>query len=365
MPSVAVWVLIRIKMKPIKNYRKYEEYLLDDFLVDEFFIEWVKNPNPNNKHFWEKWMAEHPRKREVILNASDLIQRINYSSSTELSDKRYVEIFENVIRQTPPSNEVKSLNQNGFRKWFFSFRQIAAILLIGVSIWYVWNGKTNSKPIPVENNEELEWIVKTTPKGQKATYVLEDGSKIYVNSGSELTFPRNFGPEIRKVSLKGEAFFEVAEEKRPFIVQTGDISVEVLGTSFNVKESEKGLLSVALVTGKVRIDDQKGNRLMLDPSEMMVFDRSGEFRKTGFDPLEMTGWKDKTLVFKNNGIQEVKSRLENWYGVEITLKGKFPQNWSYSGIYQDETLENVLLGLSRATELTFSLKDKQVEIIHQ
>ena len=103
----------------------------------------------------------------------------------------------------------------------------------------------------------------------------------------------------------------------------------------------------------------------LDPSEMMVFDKSGEFRKTGFDPLEMTGWKDKTLVFKNNNIQEVKSSLENWYGVEITLKGKFPNNWSYSGIYQDETLENVLLGLSRTTELTFSLLDKKVEIIHQ
>jgi ferric-dicitrate binding protein FerR (iron transport regulator) len=352
-------------MSDNKTYLKYEDYLLEDFLADEFFIEWVKAPNENNKHFWEKWLAEHPEKRQIILEAGSIIRSIHYGESPELSDKHYVQIFENVVRQSPSAEESVSSKPSRIRDWLFSFRQIAAILVIGISVWYFWNLKPEEGLLPDETISAVEMIQRNTPKGQKATFILEDGTKIFLNSNSEISFPKKFDDRTRQVVLKGEAFFEVAEEERPFIVQTGDIAVEVLGTSFNVKESEEGLLSVALVTGKVRIDDQKGNRLMLDPSEMMVFDRSGEFRKTGFDPLEMTGWKDKTLVFKNNGIQEVKSRLENWYGVEISLKGEFPQNWSYSGIYQDETLENVLLGLSRATELTFSLQDKKVEIIHQ
>lgn len=352
-------------MNPTKKYRKYEDYLLEDFLVDEFFIEWVKNPSANNKHFWEKWIAEHPQKREVIVIASDFIQRVSYLNSMELSDKRYVEIFENVVRKSPASNEIVGSNPTGFKKWFFSFRQIAAIFFLGVAVWYVWKGRTNSETIPTENVAIEEMIRKATPKGQKATYVLEDGSKIFLNSNSELIFPKKFNSESRKISLKGEAFFEVAEEGRPFIVESGDIAVEVLGTTFNVKRNPNGSLFVALLTGKVRIDDQKGNRLMLAPNEMMVFDQSGEFRKTGFDPLEITGWKDKTLVFKNNSILEVEVALENWFGVEISLHGDFPANWSYSGIYQDEALENVLLGLSRTTELTFSINDKKVEIKHQ
>ncbi|TFV97693.1 FecR family protein [Algoriphagus kandeliae] len=352
-------------MSDNKTYLNYKDYQLEDFLADEFFIEWVKTPNENNKHFWEKWLSEHPEKRQIVLKASQIIRSIQYSKRVDLSDSNYVRIFENVIRQTPSAEASFGSKTSRMRKWLFSFRQIAAVLIIGVSLWYFWSLGQKERVLPVEEITTSEIVQRTTPKGQKATFILEDGTKIFLNSNSQIRFPKKFEKESRQVTLKGEAFFEVAEEERPFIVQTADIEVEVLGTSFNVKESEEGLLSVALVTGKVRIDDQKGNRLMLAPNEMMVFDQFGEFRKTGFDPLEMTGWKDKKLVFNKNDILEVKYRLENWYGVEITIKGKFPNNWSYSGIYQDETLENVLLGLSRATDLTFSLKDKKVEIAYQ
>lgn len=352
-------------MNPTKKYRKYEDYLLEDFLVDEFFIEWVKTPSVNNIHFWEKWISEHPHKRKLIQTASDFIQRVGYQNIYELSDRRYVEIFENVVRESPASIENTNPGPISLRKWIFSIRQLAAVFLIGVSILYLWVVKPEIQTLTNESVEQIELVRKTTPKGQKATYLLEDGSKIYLNSNSELIFPKKFGTELRQITLRGEAFFEVAEESRPFIVESGEVAVEVLGTTFNVKHNPNGSLEVALLTGKVRIEDQKGNRLMLTPNEMMVFDQSGEFRKTGFDPVEKMGWKDKTLVFKNNSISEVKNTLENWFGVEISLNGNFPANWSYSGIYQDETLENVLLGLSRTTELTFTLKEKKVEITHQ
>lgn len=353
-------------MKTVKpTYIKYEDYLLEDFLSDEFFIEWVKRPNENNKHFWERWIAEHPQKRHLILEAGDFIQRMNYARSPELSDKNYVQIFENVIRHDPSDRVSESNKIFGFRRWLFTFKQIAAVLILGLALWYFWDFQKEEIVSPVQVATRMEKIHRATPKGQKTTFILEDGTKIFLNSGSEITFPKSFDKEIREVSLKGEAFFEVAEEKRPFVVHSNNLAVQVLGTSFNVREAPDGVMSVALLTGKVRIDDQKGNRLILAPREMMVFNQSGEFLKTGFDPAEVTAWKDKVLIFKSNSIGEVKDRLENWYGVEVQLKGGFPSNWSYSGVYRDETLENVLSGLVRTTDLEFSLKDKQVVLTHK
>lgn len=349
-----------------KNKIKYEDYRLEDFLVDEFFIEWVKNPNENNRHFWEKWTAEHPEKRGLVITASNWIKRLKYKNQPELSDRSYVKIFENVMREgTKESPTPTQIAKKSLSKWLFSFRQIAAILVIGISILFFWQKSDLSKPSTTDNRPVPEIIYRKAPLGSKAIFVLEDGSKVYLNAGSELWFPKTFEQDKRKVQLKGEAFFEVVKNSKPFLVSSSGIEVKVLGTSFNVKESEKGDLSVALVSGKIQINDQKGNRLMLEPKEMMVFNPKGEFFKTGFDLLEITGWKDKILVFSSNSIQEVKTKLEAWYGIELDINGNFPSNWAYSGIYNDETLENVLKGISLSSRISFSLNGKKATLTHE
>jgi len=165
------------------------------------------------------------------------------------------------------------------------------------------------------------------------------------------------------VSLKGEAFFEVESEDRPFVVETMETRVRVLGTSFNVNQKDNGTVMVALITGKVTVNDGEGNQVNLEPSEMMVKEKGGDWHKTPFDPLEITGWKDKMLVFKSNSFSEVKERIENWFGVEIQLQGKIKPDWTYSGIYQDETLENVLRGIFLTSGLSYQIKDKDNVII--
>ena len=161
------------------------------------------------------------------------------------------------------------------------------------------------------------------------------------------------------VSLKGEAFFEVQKESRPFVVETQGTKIQVLGTSFNVNQKDNGPLMVALVTGKVRINDQQGNQVNLEPNEMMVREKGGNLYKTVFDPLEITAWKDKVLIFKSNTFSEVKDKIENWFGVKIRLKGKINSDWTYSGIYKDETLENVLRGIFLTSGLSYKIEDKK------
>ncbi len=344
---------------------KYDEYQLEDFLTDEFFIEWVKTPNENNKHFWERWIAEHAEKRELIIQASNWIKRFNYGNEVELSDKAYVEIFENVVRKEPKKEHNHGVAKKSIKTWLLSFRQVAAFLILGLIVGWLWMDWSYSDRLPEKVEASIEMINRSTPLGAKSTFLLEDGSKIFLNAGSEIQFPKAFSKKERKVNLKGEAFFEIMEEERPFIVSTDQVEVRVLGTSFNVKEYSEGKLSVALVSGKVRINDRNGNQLMLAPNEMMTFNQQGEFFKSGFDPMEVAGWKDKMLVFKNSSIYQVKEKLEAWYGVKVNLRGIYPKDWAYSGIYKDESLENVLQGISKTSSIQVSLDGKNAIITYQ
>src|SRR5690606_2263632 len=134
---------------------------------------------------------------------------------------------------------------------------------------------------------------------------LSDGTRIYLNAESEINYASIFSDSLRLVTLKGEAFFEVAHDERPFVVEIDQTRVRVLGTSFNVNQGGNGALKVALVSGKVSIGDRQGNHVELKPSEMMVREENGRIHKTTFDPLEVLGWKDKVLVFKKSSLPEV------------------------------------------------------------
>lgn len=345
-----------------KDYLKYDEYELEDFLADEFFIQWVRFPDNDNSHFWEKWLKEHPQKSQLILEASHLIRLMRYSYSPELSDTTYTQLYEAIVRSDYQEEETHEKKNKW--KWIFSFRQVAVFALIllmgGIYYWEVLN-KNQQEEV---SHTTVDYITKEVPKGMKTSLILEDGSKVSLNSGSKITFPAVFSDTARLVTLEGEAFFEVEHEDRPFKVQTAEAVIEVLGTSFNVNSSQIGL-SVALVTGNVKINDTLGNRMILNPKEMLTISKKGKYLKEEFDPLEISGWKDKYLIFKKSDIEEVKLKLEYWYGVEIQLSGNFPESWAYSGIYLNESLENVLEGVSQTSSIQYSIDKKKVNIQHR
>lgn len=339
---------------------KYTEYDIDDFLTDEFFIQWVKQPNENNRHFWEKWLEQHPEKREVVMQAVSIISSVHYQEKPVMGDRLYVEVFENILKA---EKDVKSSPSNR-QVWNFNlpWRGMAASLLILCCVGMVYQLLRVPQLSDDAFQTEPVFISKSNPAGKKSIVTLMDGTKIYLNAESEINYASAFSDSLRLVSLKGEAFFEVQKEGRPFVVEIGQTRVKVLGTSFNVNQKNNGALTVALVSGKVSIDDQEGNQMELEPSEMMVREQNGNIRKTTFDLLEVTGWKDKVLVFKKSSLPEVKRKIENWFGVEVQLEGRVVPDWSYSGVYKDETLENVLRGIFFTSGLKYHIEDRNVII---
>lgn len=345
----------------------YKDYDIANFITDEFFIQWIKNPNENNSHFWEKWMEQHPEKRAMVNEAANLIRSVKYAHSPEFTDKMYVETFEQILKAENQHSLVKyskptpiSSSSKGSFLSFIPLRGIAASLLVLFCLWAQYEA-FQYQPQPVEK-PKIPMITRSNPAGQKSIIDLPDGTKIHLNSESEIEFPKEFSADIRLVSLKGEAFFEVKKEQRPFLVESGSTKIRVLGTSFNVRQKADEPLYVALVTGKVRVDAVNGDQVTLNPDEMLVMEKGGKFSKTGFDTMDVIGWKDNYLVFKSAKFSEVREKLELWYGVQIDVKGRIDPKWTYSGVYKDEMLENVLRGICVTSGMTYQIDKKQITI---
>lgn len=338
---------------------KYEDFDIDDFLKDEFFIHWVKNRDEDTVHFWEKWIQQHPERKHIVFTAADIIKSIHYKEKISISDRLYLETFENILKA-----ENNPVNKPHKKTWWsiFQIRNVAAVFLISVLMWLSWDMIFVPQQTEELNLQPIEWVTKIVPGGKKSIVTLSDGTKIFMNSNSELSYPKTFSDSSRTVAIKGEAFFEVQKEDRPFIVSSKGLKINVLGTSFNVKDSEDGKVAVALMSGKVRINDNSGNQVNLLPNEMLVIKENGPFIKTGFDSLEVLGWKNKYLIFKKENFYSVKKKLENWYGVEIEIKGAVNPRWTYSGVYHDEMLENILKGMSHTSGISYTIKNKKVII---
>ncbi|SFG87236.1 FecR family protein [Pontibacter chinhatensis] len=208
--------------------------------------------------------------------------------------------------------------------------------------------------------------------GVKKTVYLADGSTVKLNSGSSISFARNFGEESREITLRGEAFFEVAKDSlRPFVVRTGGISTQALGTSFNIDYSSyEGTITVALATGLVKVeqDGQAHKQLLshLTPGQQLAYDKaSGQYAVAPFEKSEVLAWKEGVLTFRKASMDQVIRELENWYGVRIEAdtEGEQVDAWNYTGEYHQETLESVLDGIGFVKGFTHTRSGDQVKIM--
>ncbi len=213
--------------------------------------------------------------------------------------------------------------------------------------------------------QEIAYVTRETPSGVKTTIKLPDGSTVKLNSNTSLRFPRQFEPDLRKVYLNGEAFFEVVQDKSaPFIIESQNLETQVLGTSFNVRAFEnESQVKVAVVSGLVKVQPEAIPAQYLEPEQMAIYDREKHLLdQMEFDYRLEIGWKEGLLYFQDMPIEEVFRTLENWYGVTIEVKNDRLLEGTYSGEYQNESLDNVLAGIGYASGFNFSIEDKVVTL---
>ena len=205
-----------------------------------------------------------------------------------------------------------------------------------------------------------------SPLGARTHFELPDGSTGWLNSGSTLRFPHKFQGQKRKVLLRGEGYFDIAENpKKPFVVETGKFEVMALGTRFNVKHyANDATTDITLNEGKVLVNrllqnNGVGRISVLEPDQQLIIhNKTLEFHKRNVEANRISSWKDGMLTFRNEPMADVIKKIERWYNVEIILKDKELENYRYRATFMDETLDEVLKLIKLTSPVDFTSADR-------
>lgn len=214
------------------------------------------------------------------------------------------------------------------------------------------------------NEQTVAFNTITTPRGRKYDIQLSDGTHIWLNAASSVTYPTAFKGKTRNIQIKGEAYLEVAKDKlHPFIVNIdGNTSLEVLGTSFNVKAyDDESSAHITLLEGSVKVSNPH-NQQLLQPGQQVQVNQQGRFAfLKKVDTEEVIAWKNGIFNFKNADIQTVMRELARWYDIEVVYNGAIPARRFQGEIGRDLTLSQVLKGL-KSLELNFAIEGKKIYV---
>ena len=187
------------------------------------------------------------------------------------------------------------------------------------------------------------FIVKAD-KGDKATIELPDGTNVVLNSASQLSYLNNFGENVRRVQLNGEAYFKVAhDEKCAFIVQVGDLEVKVLGTSFNVSAYEDAKdVTVVLLEGKVGVYAQKMSHIMKPGDKIEYNKATHKITATQVHPSDYIEWTKGNIYFEKESLENIMKTLSRIYDVEIRFDSNKLPNEYFTGTIPVGGIQNAL-----------------------
>ena len=330
------------------------KYLANEITDNEVLIfnEWVNRCDENLEEFkLHKKTWEETRIRYDTLGSDlvfrDVLNKIDNHSETEFA--------------TIPKKTHRKLKVN-----ISLLSKIAASLLIIITCAYFIY--TSNQDLAVDDTT-ISMVEKQNPAGQKSKIFLPDGSEVWLNAESRISYPEMFSDSVREVLLDGEAFFSVVKNaKKPFIVKTGDVSTTVLGTAFNIHAYDNEPSTyIALQSGKVKvdIDNEHGiQEMYLKPGEGISYDKSSHLTiREEFDEDLLLAWKDGIIKFEDANVGHIFNTLSRWYGVKFEIKNKKNEMWAYEGTYKDETLDNVLKGISFTKSFSYEFVNPKHVII--
>ncbi|MGI6572180.1 MAG: FecR family protein [Fermentimonas sp.] len=375
-----------------------------DFLVDDLFLLWRINPTRELTEYWNNFIRKNPQLenqfRQAITEFDEIRSKSHSLSQAQLQVKEKIE-----HRLLAYKNRKRRI------VYYFSAAAAIALLLIISTLFILNQGDyrtekimvlgstvqeneiqlfTGDEVVNLNNNSTLNMsessnsvIIQDSlsqkeiklqdhtinkliiPYGKRSSLILVDGSKVWLNSGTEIEFPSVFASKTREIKVRGEIYIEVAKCKEPFIVHTFNSQIQVFGTSFNVnayEDEEKE--SVVLVEGSIQVKSNANNAsLILSPGQMAEIS-AGNIKSKEVDVSEYIGWKDGFMQLNKVPLDEVLRKVGRYYNVEfryseeIDLLGK-----TCSGkLFLSENIDDVLQSFANITLLNY---EKQSDhIIH-
>ncbi len=373
------------------EYELIGKYLSKEISVEEqqLLDQWLDESDINKRLF------ENLKNDEEYFSFYNTIRNVDVLKAKELTWFKINKMSRLQERFETETNEAVN------KLYLKRFLQYAASLLVLIglaSIFYLEFHKPDST---------ATFTQITAPKGSRTNLKLADGSSIWLNAGSTLKYDNNFNKKERIVYLEGEAFFDVSKNaQKPFYVKTSDISMKVLGTSFNVKSySDENTIQTTLVSGSVVIERNNApndeNKVVLKPNQKAIFIKNrnkvvvnniaaknniptqpGKKAVTeGASSTNQTvnqedkiviadkvnieqdiSWKDGYMLIKQESLEDLAVKLARHYDVVFTFQSEDIKKYRYTGKIYDLTLDQVLNAIKFSSPIVYKIDKKNVII---
>lgn len=233
-------------------------------------------------------------------------------------------------------------------------------------------GATKQIDQNVSKTNSIVYNTLLVPYGKRSKIELSDGSVVWLNSGSKLLFPASFSEQRREVYLEGEAIFEVSHDKdHPFIVNSGDNEIEVLGTVFGVSNYlDENLFNTVLKSGSVQISynnklgKRNSDKIKITPGTMASFNKDTKsITSEKVNVANYFSWRDGVLIFQNNDLQFIMKKISRYYNVDIKINDEHLARETFSGYLDlNENINKVIQSVKESTNMEYNLKDKTIII---
>jgi len=397
-----------------EDISKYLNYSADDFLLDDFFIESIKHPNDYTDLFWSDFLKSNPSNAKEFLQAKNFIFTIGDSKSMNMamSEKEQDDFFANIMK----ANDSYRKPRKAISKYILTATAsiAACIAIIAVSYFFLKNSSLsdteikllsyvkqssdsidfNSSSISLKlsedrtitsNEYEQEYVYSSenivisaeeipkeeaaefnqliVPYGKRSRLTLSDGTKMWVNAGTSVTYPVEFGKKSREIYVLGEVYLDVTPDpERPFIVKTGNFDVRVLGTKFNVSSYKNEPESVVLVSGSVKVS-LAGNRQtsVLKPNEIFKFENNNVSVEQADIEL-YTSWVNGIYVIRDEKMDTVMKRLSKYYGKNIKCSPAISKINCTGRLNLSDSFDSILSTLSSITTMKYTINGNDYEI---
>jgi len=201
-----------------------------------------------------------------------------------------------------------------------------------------------------------------TPRGGQYQLILPDGTKVWLNASSKLTYPTSFTNKERLVKLSGEAFFEVSKDsRRPFKVQSNDQIVEVLGTHFNISAyTEEHQTQTTLIEGKIKISKQNNNKILSPGQEALITENGNQISVTQADIEKNIAWKNNEFIFNGENLRNIMRSLARWYDVDIVYRNYSDDTRYWGTVSRLKNISAVLKMLESTGKIKFQIEGRRI-----
>ena len=304
------------------------------------------------------WIAASAENQQYFIRQREIWFSAVSREAASVYDKD--KAFENFRNRVESQKEIQSTSRRGFSlSALWRYAAVVAIIIAVGCISY-WQGEVNVKDTFADISVEA-------PLGSKTKLYLPDGTLVWLNAGSRMTYSQGFGVDNRKVELEGEGYFEVKRnEKIPFFVKTKDLQLQVLGTKFNFRDyPEDHEVVVSLLEGKVGLNNllREEKEAVLSPDERAVLNKAnGLLTVESVTASNASQWTDGYLFFDEELLPDIAKELERSYNVKIHIANDSLKTFRFYGnfVRREQNIQEVLEALASTEKMQYKIEERNI-----